>query len=200
MCPITVIPEGIHFIDRELRLYWLLKNVGPRIDLNWMSTAPERRDFPAGTRGSHMAEEEEACFLEVNVRRDAPHPRTYLLGLSGSLRSADYRRVPSAEFSGLMYGLDQDYSRFIFQQNSGEYIESGADSILRYSAPAYQRSGRLCQVLGLFPEAAPKLKLEWVQPIGLDSPEIPIVLFNGNTVSSGLFPRPPIQPEFKVGG
>lgn len=82
-------PNGITFFDREVHLYWLLKGVGERIDLNWMSIAPGRRDFPAGTEGSHTSEDENTCFAEVQVRRDAPPPRTYLFRLKGTLRSAD---------------------------------------------------------------------------------------------------------------
>lgn len=54
-----------------------------------------RRDFPAGTEGSHTSEDEETCFIEVNVCRDAPPPRTYLLRFTGTLRSADYPSVPN---------------------------------------------------------------------------------------------------------
>lgn len=189
-------PEGIGFIEREVRLYWLLKNVPDRIDLNWMSIAPNRRDFPAGTEGSHTSEDEETCFIEVNVRRDAPPPRTYLLRFVGTLRSADYRSVPSAEFTGLMYGPDQSYSREVFIYNSGEFKTSGADSILHHSAARFQLDRSEWPVIALFPEARPKLTLEWVDPLGLASPEIPIVLLGGATVSSLAYPRRPDPPRY----
>ena len=48
-----IVPDGIRFVDHDVRLYWLLKQVRDRIDLNWMSIAPDRRDFPAGTEGSY---------------------------------------------------------------------------------------------------------------------------------------------------
>ncbi|MDP1580972.1 MAG: hypothetical protein Q8M02_11880 [Candidatus Didemnitutus sp.] len=182
-------PEGIGFIEREVRLYWLLKNVPDRIDLNWMSIAPNRRDFPPGTEGSHTSEDEETCFVEVSVSRDAPPPRTYLLQFVGTLKSADYRSVPSAEFTGLMYGPDQSYSREVFIYNSGEFKANGADSILHHSAARFQLDQGEWPVVALFPEARPKLNLEWVDPIGLESPEIPIVLFGGAAVSSLDYPR-----------
>lgn len=189
-------PEGIGFVEREVQLYWLLKNVRDRIDLNWMSVAPNRRDFPAGTEGSHTSEDEETCFIEVNVRRDAPPPRTYLLRFTGILRSADYRCVPSAEFTGRMYGPDQSYSREVFIYNRGEFKSSGADSILHHSAARFQLDKSEWPVVALFPEARPKLKLEWVDPMGPESPEIPIVLFGGETVSSLAFPRRPDPPRY----
>lgn len=189
-------PEGIGFVDREVRLYWLLKTVRDRIDLNWMSIAPDRRDFPAGTEGSHTSEDEDICFIEVKVRRDAPPPRTYLLRLRGTLRSADYRSVPDPGFTGTMYGPDQNPSREIFIYNSGEFKASGADSILHYSAARLQQDKSEWPVVALFPEARPKLELEWIEPIGLESPEIPVVLFGGAEVSSLAYPRRPDPPRY----
>lgn len=191
-----ILPEGIGFVDRDVRLYWLLKGVQDRIDLNWMSIAPNRRDFPAGTEGSHTSEDEQTCFIEVKVGRDAPPPRTYLLRLKGNLRSADYRSVPSAEFTGRMYGAAQVYSREVFIYNSGEFKASGADSILHYSAARFQLDKSEWPVVALFPESRAKLTLEWVEPIGLDSPEISIVSFGGVEVSSLAFPRRPDPPVY----
>jgi hypothetical protein len=189
-------PEGIGFVERDVRLYWLLKNVRDRIDLNWMSVAPNRRNFPAGTEGSHTSEDEDTCFIEVNVRRDAPPSHTYLLRFKGTLCSADYRSVPSADFTGRMYGSDQSYSREVFIYNSGEFRASGADSILHHSAARFQLDRSEWPVVALFPEARPKLTLEWLDPVGLESPEIPIVLFGGETVSSLAFPRQPDPPHY----
>ena len=185
-----MIPPSITFIDREPKLFWLLKEVKDKIDLRWMSAAANRRDFPEGTRGSHITEDEDTCFLEVKVRRDAPPDRTYLLCFLRKLRTADYRSVPSESFSGQMYGTGHDFSHLIFVENSGEFVGSGANSILRFSAPAYQADGRLKHVFGLFPEALPQLNLEWVEAIGIYSPAIPIVLFDGHEALSTAFPRP----------
>jgi hypothetical protein len=194
-----MIPPGIGFVDKEPKLFWLLKDVGEKIDLRWMSAAANRRDFPEDTRGSHMAEDEDTCFLEVKVRRDWPLRRTYLLCFTGKLRSADYRSMPSELFSGQMYGTGHDFSRFIFVENSGEFVGSGANSILRYSAAAYQVDDSLKHVFGLFPQALPQLELEWVEPIGVDSPPIPIVFFDGHKAMSSAFPRPPPSPNFAFG-
>ncbi|HEY4245854.1 MAG TPA: hypothetical protein VGM64_03300 [Lacunisphaera sp.] len=193
------IPAGIGYRDRNVELYWLLKEVGTVINLNWMSIADDRRDFPAGTEGSHTSEDEETCFIETKVRRDSPSARTYLLFLTGRLFSADYTSVPSEMFSGQLYGADQIFSREIFIANSGEFMASGADSILRYSAARHQRDRSEWPVISLMPSSRHKLTLQWVEPIGLASPGIPIVLANGSTVSSHNFPRPPQAPRYTLG-
>jgi hypothetical protein len=193
-----MIPEDIPFVTRDVRLFWLLKEVKEKIDLSWMSIAPNRRDFPEGTEGSFMAENEDTCFAEVKVRRDAPPARTYLLCFTGNLRSADYRSVPCGDFTGQMYGPAQDYSREVFIHNSGEFRASGADSILHYSAARFHQDRGEWAIVALFPEARPKLNLEWVEPIGLASPEIPIVFVGGGVASSLKFPRPPEPPRVVV--
>ena len=165
-----------------------------------MSVADDRRDFPAGTEGSHTSEDEDTCFIETKVRRDAPPARTYLLFLTGRLRSADYTPVPSERFSGQLYGADQISSRELFVANSGEFKASGADSILRYSAARHQIDLSERRVVSLMPKFRGKLTLQWVEPIGLESPDIPVVLANGNTVRSRDYPRPPRAPRVVVVG
>ncbi|HVZ65091.1 MAG TPA: hypothetical protein VG936_11015 [Lacunisphaera sp.] len=192
------LPAGIEFVDRNVELYWLLKGVGSKIDLNWMSVADDRRDFPVGTEGSHTSQDEETCFIETKVRRDAPPARTYLLFLTGHLRSASYLSVPSERFSGQLYGANQLFSREVFVANSGEFRASGADSILRYSAARHQIDGSEWAVVSLMPQSRGKLTLQWIEPIGLESPAIPVVLDNGNTVSSLAFPRPAPGPRYVV--
>lgn len=193
-------PADIGYRDHDVALYWLLKRVGAKIDLNWMSVADDRRDFPAGTEGSHMSQDEDTCFLETNIRRDAPPARTYLLFLTGRLRSADYTKVASEKFSGQLYGANQIFSREVFISNSGEFRASGADSILRYSAARYQHDRSESPVVSLMPQSRGKLTLRWVEPIGPESPEIPIILTDGNVVSSLNYPRPPPAPRYTAYG
>ncbi len=192
------IPADIGFRDHEVGLYWLLKGVGEKIDLNWMSVADERRDFPPGTEGSHTSQDEETCFIETKVRRDAPPARTYLLFLTGKLRSADYTSVGSEMFSGQLYGANQIFSRDVFVANSGEFIASGADSILRYSAARHQFDRSQWPVVSLLPGSKGKLTLQRVEPIGPGSPAISIVFVNGAIASSLNYPRPPPAPRFTV--
>lgn len=194
------LPAGIGFLERNVELYWLLKGVGPKIDLDWMSVADDRRDFPAGTEGSHTSEDEDTCFIETKVRRHSPPDRTYLLFLIGRLLSADYRSVPSEMFSGQLYSADQIFSREIFIASSGEFRASGADSILRYSAARHQLDRSEWPVVSLMPSSRGKLTLRWVEPIGPMSPEIAIVLSSGDTVSSCDYPRPPPAPRYSFGG
>src|SRR5438067_1371354 len=97
-------PSGIPLVERDFTLKWLLTGVNDTIDLNRMSTA-ERRDFPLGISGSHMAASRQTCFTEVPFQ--APPPHSYLLTFTGHLTCADYTKIPDQQFSGLYY--DQDH-------------------------------------------------------------------------------------------
>jgi hypothetical protein len=170
-------PEGITTGQCSITLHWLLTGVEHCIDLNRMSTT-DRRDFPYGVSGSHMAVDRATCFLELHINPAAPPPKTYLLTLVGdSLRYADYRSVPSASFSGQMYAPEHGYSQSIFQTNSGEYAHIGLDGLLRYSAPALAINNSKQEVVGLFPSARPKLTLKSIEHLGLFSPAISVLLF-----------------------
>jgi hypothetical protein len=183
-----MIPEGIIPSEGSFTLYWLLTGVAHCIDLNRMSTT-DRRDFPNGVSGSHMALDRSTCFLELHIDPLTPPPRTYLLTLDGqSLRYADYRSVPSASFSGQMYAPEHGYSQTIFQSSSGEYAGLGLDGLLRYSAPALAFNNSRQEVVGLFPSARPKLTLRRIEHLGLESPAIPVLLFGATeTVSSANY-------------
>ena len=184
-----MVPDGITTGNEEFTLYWLLSNVGSCIDMNRMSDSA-RRDFPAGVRGSHMATKEETCFAECRISRHSPPDRTYLLCFRARLKFADYRAVPSAQFSGQMYSPNHDYSQFVFIQNSGEYAAFGLNAIRRYSAPIYELRKTLEEVLGLLPDARSDLTLLWIEPIGLASPAVPFVPHGSTTgISSDLYPR-----------
>jgi hypothetical protein len=184
-----MIPDGIKTGSEEFTLYWLLSNVGSSIDMNQMSES-SRRDFPAGVSGSHMATKEETCFTECRISRYSPPDRTYLLCFRAKLKFADYREVPSAQFSGQQYGSTHDYSQSVFIQNSGEYAARGLNSIIRYSAPVLEISKNREEVLALFPDARSDLVLLWIEPVGLCSPPVLFIPF-GSTVpiSSEHFPR-----------
>jgi hypothetical protein len=182
-------PLGITTGCAEFILYWLLSNVGDCIDMNRMSDS-SRRDFPIGVRGSHMATKEQTCFAECRIRRDAPPGRTYLLSFRVLLKFADYRKVPSAQFSGQMYGTSHDYSQQVFVQNSGEYNALGLNSIRRYSAPIYEINHTLEEVLALLPDARSNLILLWIEPIGLSSPAVAFIPCGSATpLSSEYYPR-----------
>ena len=184
-----MIPDGIKTGCEEFTLYWLLSNVGAVIDMNRMSDR-SRRDFPVGVRGSHMATKEETCFVECQISRAAPPARTYLLSFRAVLKFADYRDVPSARFSGLMYDKSHDYSQFVFVQNSGEYSALGLNSIRHYSAPFHRLSKSWEEVLALLPDARSCLTLLWIEPIGPMSPPIQFIAYGSATpVSSEHYSR-----------
>ena len=188
--PRKMIPPGITTAQNTLTLYWLLTGVNDFIDLNRMSTT-SRRDFPVGVSGSHMALKRETCFRELHIDPLTPPPRTYLLTLTGSdLKYADYRSVPSHGFSGQMYAPEHGYSQQVFLDNSGEYAVLGVEGILRYSAPAYELNNSLEDVMGLLPNARSKLTLNRIEPLGLESLPIPVLLFGATEpVGSNLYYR-----------
>ncbi len=178
--------EGITSGQGTFTLYWLLTGVEQCIDLNRMSTT-DRRDFPHGVSGSHMAVDRATCFLELRINQDAPPPKTYLLTFIGErLRYADYRYVPSANFSGQMYAPDYGYSQAVFQANSGAYAALEIDGLLRYSAPALALDSSRQEVVGLFPSARPKLTLKRIEHLGLFSPTIPVLLFGATEPISSV--------------
>ncbi len=181
-------PEGITPGQGSFTLYWLLTGVEQCIDLNRMSTT-DRRDFPRGVSGSHMAVERSTCFLELRIDPVAPPAKTYLLTfICGSLLYADYRHVPSASFSGQMYAPDHGYSQAVFQANSGEYAGLGIDGLLRYSAPSLAINNSRQEVVGLFSSARPKLTLKRIEHMGPFSPAVPVLLFGATeSISSANY-------------
>ncbi|MDD2763874.1 MAG: hypothetical protein PHE83_07890 [Opitutaceae bacterium] len=184
-----MIPDGIKAGCEGFTLYWLLYDVGSCIDMNRMSDS-SRRDFPERVRGSHMATKEETCFAECSISRYSPPDRTYLLCFCARLKFADYREVPSAQFSGQMYAPSHDYSQFVFVQNSGEYAALGLNAIRRYSAPVYELSKTLEEVLALLPDARSELSLLWIEPIGFSSPPVLFIPYGLTTpISSECYPR-----------
>lgn len=184
-----MIPDGIKTGSEDFTLYWLLYGVGACIDMNLMSDG-SRRDFPAGVRGSHMATKEETCFAECRISRYAPPDRTYLLCFRATLKFADYREVPSAQFSGQMYGAAHDYSQSVFVQNSGEYAALGLTAIRRYSALIFELTRTLDEVLALLPDSQRDLKLLWIEPIGINSPAISYIPHGTSTpISSDCFQK-----------
>ncbi|HMP81249.1 MAG TPA: hypothetical protein PKA41_00915 [Verrucomicrobiota bacterium] len=179
-------PPGIITAQDSFTLYWLLTGVGACIDLNRMSTTA-RRDFPAGVSGSHMALKRETCFLELRIEQQSPPSGTYLLTLTASdLKYADYRSVPSQSFTGQMYSPDPGYSQQVFIDNSGKFAALSVEGLLHYSAPAYGLDKSLADVLGLFPAARHKLKLDRIEPLGLESPPIPVLLFGATEPVSSV--------------
>jgi hypothetical protein len=184
-----MIPDGIKSGTEEFTLYWLLYDVDSCIDMNRMSDS-SRRDFPAGVKGSHMATKEETCFAECRISRYSPPTNTYLLCFRAALKFADYREVPSAQFSGKMYGASHDYSQFVFVQKSGEYAALGLNAIRRYSAPVYELTKTLHEVLALLPDSRRDLTLLWIEPIGPSSPAVPYVAYGSSIpISSEYYPK-----------
>jgi hypothetical protein len=184
-----VFQSEIRYLPENVRLFWLLKEVGDRIDLSFLGTKGDRRDYPPGCTGRHLAADEYTCFREVNVRRDMPPRRTYLLCFTGELCLADCLCVPSATFGGLLYDFDHFYSQHFFHTHSGVWVGNGANALRRHSAPLLAR-GIEQSVVALFPEGIQKLKLEWIEPIGLESPDIPIIPLDKRAVNSRDYPRP----------
>ena len=89
-----------------------------------------------------------------------------------------------------MYAPEHGYSQQVFINNSGEFAAQGVEGLLRYSAPAYGLSKSLDEVLGLFPNARSKLTLTSIEPLGSESPPIPVLLFcASDPVSSKLYYR-----------
>jgi hypothetical protein len=180
-------PPNIPFQNFQQETKWLLTGVSNGIDLRRMSIAAGRRDFPADVSGSHMAWQDKTCFTEVPFDRAAPPPFTYLLTFKGELNLADLRSVGGAAFSGNFYGTNHEYSREVFLENIPEYTEAGCHGFLRYSAPALAQTNSHEEVVALFPSARQQLSLVQVEPIGSDSPPVPINLFDGSIRSSDEF-------------
>jgi hypothetical protein len=132
-------PANVNIVDSEYTAYWLLTGVSAGIDLNRMSTASERRDFPAGVSGSHMALRADTCFTEVAVTEETPF--SYLLTFRAKVKEADLRCAGDAAFSGQYYDKDHGYSQEVFIQNSGEFASLGCDCLHHYSAAVKQQKG-----------------------------------------------------------
>jgi hypothetical protein len=159
----------------QVPLYWLVTGVADMIDLNRMSTG-DRRDFPFGVSGSHMAGDRATPFREVQFT--APPPNTYLLRFDADLIVGDYRTNKDPGFEEKMYGKAQNYSQEVFVANSGEFAQLGINAIVRYSAPS-KAAGIDSDVYGIFPSARGMLTLREIEPIGSNSPPIRIRLFEG---------------------
>jgi len=175
-------PPNIKIVESEYTAYWLLTGVAGGIYLNRMSTASDRRDFPAGVSGSHMALSADTCYLEVPVTEETPF--SYLLTFLVKVKEADLRCAGDAAFSGQYYDRDHGYSQDVFIQNSGEFASLGCDCLHHYSAAAKRQKGTHEDVLAMFPSALPKLELIGVEPLGNNSPPITITLFDGEQRSS----------------
>jgi len=176
-------PSGIAITQGHYQTHWLLTGVKDGIDLQRMSTA-DRRDFPVGVSGSHMASERETCLIEVPFAQ--PPPFSYILTFNSDLTLADYRSAGDANFSGQLYSDHHGYSQEVFIENSGEFAKAGCDGLLRYSAAAMKQT-EMKEVFGLFPEARSKLSLVSIEPIGDSSPPVPIIHFDGTSGLSEQF-------------
>ena len=176
-----MIPPNIPIQNFQNETKWLLTGVSNGIDLKRMSTAEGRRDFPPGVSGSQMAWENDTCFLEVPFDKDSPPDYTYLLTFRAELKLADLRAVGDAGFSGNYYGKDHEFSQNLFIENAPEYTEAGCHGLLRYSAAALKQDDSRKEVLSLFPPALERLVLVKVEPIGRNSPSVPISFFDGES-------------------
>lgn len=155
------------------QLYWLITGVAGGIDLNRMSTA-DRRDFPEGVSGSHMAGDPITPFKEVKF--NTPPPNSYLLAFDAELKVADCRGNTDPTLDAQLYGPTHDFSQEVFANNSGEFPRLGINSIVRWSAPCLQE-GIKADVYALLPDARQHLTLRSVTPIGSNSTPIGIRLF-----------------------
>ncbi len=155
------------------QLYWLITGVSGGIDLNRMSTS-DRRDFPQGVSGSHMAADPTTPFKEVRFTKAPAH--SYLLAFDANLNVADCRRNTDPTLDEQLYGPTHDLSQQIFVRNTGEFQALGINGIVRWSAPCLAE-GIKADVYALLPEARQHLTLRSITPIGPNSPPVRIRLF-----------------------
>lgn len=182
-----------NYRTEHVELFWGLTGIsGFPIDLNRMSTAKRRRDFPQGISGSHMADDPRTCFEELNIDSASPPPRTFLLKFKGELEVNDMREVDSSHFSGEYYH-GQDYSREVFVEYSGQL--ANCDAIVRYSAPLI-RKGEKANVFALMPSAREKLTLEGIVSLDGSNEDPGIIPFGAaDSISIKGFPKLDLPPS-----
>jgi hypothetical protein len=170
---------GIATGEQTISAKWLVTGVSGGIDLGRMSVAPDRRDFGPGISGRQAAAEADTCFLELDVNPKSPPPFSYLVTFTGRVQAVDLRSAGDAAFSGAYYGRDVTPSQDIIEHNRA-FLESGNfNAVIRYSAAAQHKRNTLEVVYAFLPSVTGVLEIQNIEPLGDNSPPVPIRWPNG---------------------
>lgn len=181
--------KGAQTIEHTITTEWLVTGVANGIDMGRTSISADRRDFAPGVSGRHTAEKPSVCYLELDVKPEAPPAFSYMLTLKATLKEFDIRPAGDAQFSGNYYNSDESISQTIVEQNR-PFLESGNyNGVVRHSAAAMAKLQTNETVHALLPSAVEKFTIERIEPLGTESPPIEIRWPDGRTESSTKYYR-----------
>lgn len=158
-------------------LYQICTGISDIYDMNWMSTAPNRRDIPSGVSGCHLAAKVETCLTELELTM--PYPvDSYLFTFSANLRLCDLTNYLDSTGSGICYGSNLPIWHKTIDQHEKYFQKNNIDGILRYSRRALDL-GKHEEVIVLFAWATGRRTLMETLPLGTPTANPNVKLSNG---------------------